>query len=197
METLRSVFVSSGNNLKLNLMYMMEEEIRFLFELVNMAPAGPVVEIGCGYGASTSVFASAGREVCSVDIVFENNKAGSGDCEIFREVTKPFKNQITEIAGDSYKRGLEWDGTPIAFLFIDGNHKYEPVKKDIEVWTPHLMNGGIVAFHDYIFKPFKGHRGWHTDPRTGVVQAVNEMIDCNQDYGFHDHLCTIRAYKKH
>ena len=34
------------------------------------------------------------------------------------------------------------------FLFIDGNHMYEYVKKDFEMYSPLVKKGGMVAFHD-------------------------------------------------
>lgn len=34
------------------------------------------------------------------------------------------------------------------FLFIDGNHMYEYVKKDFEMYSPLVKKGGIVALHD-------------------------------------------------
>jgi len=34
------------------------------------------------------------------------------------------------------------------FVFIDGNHMYEYVKKDYEMYSPLVRKGGIVAFHD-------------------------------------------------
>jgi predicted O-methyltransferase YrrM len=34
------------------------------------------------------------------------------------------------------------------FLFIDGNHMYEFVKMDFEMYSPLVRKGGIIAFHD-------------------------------------------------
>jgi cephalosporin hydroxylase len=34
------------------------------------------------------------------------------------------------------------------FLFIDGNHMYDYVKMDFEMYSPLVKKGGIVAFHD-------------------------------------------------
>jgi predicted O-methyltransferase YrrM len=40
----------------------------------------------------------------------------------------------------------------IDFCFIDGDHTYEGVRKDFEMYSRLVRNGGIVAFHD-IFGP--------------------------------------------
>jgi hypothetical protein len=34
-------------------------------------------------------------------------------------------------------------------VFIDGDHLYYGVRGDIENWTPHIPDGGLVIFHDY------------------------------------------------
>jgi predicted O-methyltransferase YrrM len=37
---------------------------------------------------------------------------------------------------------------PVGLLWIDGDHRYEAVKRDFMCWEPHLR--GLVAFHDAI-----------------------------------------------
>jgi predicted O-methyltransferase YrrM len=49
-------------------------------------------------------------------------------------------------------------------VFIDANHTYKAVKKDIADWMPKVRKGGVLAGHDYI-QTFEG-----------VVRAVNESI---------------------
>lgn len=36
----------------------------------------------------------------------------------------------------------------IDLLFIDGDHIYEGVRKDFEMYSPLVRKGGIIAFHD-------------------------------------------------
>ncbi len=44
------------------------------------------------------------------------------------------------------------------FVYIDGNHAYEYVKMDLEIWWPKLKVGGIFAGHDYL------PMDWFKDP---------------------------------
>ena len=43
----------------------------------------------------------------------------------------------------------------IDFLFIDGDHTYEGVKKDFEMYSPLVRPGGLVALHDICLHPPK------------------------------------------
>lgn len=49
------------------------------------------------------------------------------------------------------------------FVYIDGNHAYDYVKQDIELWYPKVKKGGLVSGHDYLmFGNTK--EGWYKDP---------------------------------
>ncbi len=53
------------------------------------------------------------------------------------------------------------------FVFIDGDHLYDWVKKDIQYWSRAVRLGGLVAGHDY------GGPG-DREGRYGVKRAVDE-----------------------
>ena len=40
------------------------------------------------------------------------------------------------------------NGRKVDFLFIDGDHTFEGVKKDFEMYSPLVRKGGIIAFDD-------------------------------------------------
>lgn len=42
------------------------------------------------------------------------------------------------------------NGKNIDFLFIDGDHTYQGVKMDFDMYSPLVRSGGIIAFHDII-----------------------------------------------
>jgi len=56
------------------------------------------------------------------------------------------------------------DGS-LDFVFIDAQHDYDSVKRDIELWQPKVREGGLLSGHDY-------------HPKfPGVVQAVDEKFN--------------------
>lgn len=55
----------------------------------------------------------------------------------------------------------------IRLLYVDGDHKYESVKRDWEAWRPFLHRDAVVAFHDYD----------HGNPKFDTAKLVNEIGD--------------------
>lgn len=56
------------------------------------------------------------------------------------------------------------------FVYIDGNHRYEYVKKDIELYYPKVKIGGVLAGHDF------------KSGEAGVKRAVEEYFDTDYTY---------------
>ncbi|MGB5295671.1 MAG: class I SAM-dependent methyltransferase, partial [Thermoanaerobaculia bacterium] len=58
------------------------------------------------------------------------------------------------IRGDSHRGDVLQElqslltGRPIDFLYIDGDHRYEGVRTDFEMYSPLVRPGGVIAFHD-------------------------------------------------
>lgn len=53
----------------------------------------------------------------------------------------------------------------VDLVFIDGDHSYEHVKRDIELWKKKVRPGGLLTGHDYC------------DHCPGVVKAVDELLE--------------------
>lgn len=71
-----------------------------------------------------------------------------------------------EFSSDAVKH---FDSESIDIVFIDANHGYEWVKKDIELWYPIVRRGGIISGHD-----FKKRYD------CGVIRAVREFSRNNK-----------------
>lgn len=54
----------------------------------------------------------------------------------------------TFVHAPSHEAAEKWDGSPIAMMFIDGDHSYEGVKLDVDSWSPYVKKGGHIYFHD-------------------------------------------------
>lgn len=85
--------------------------------------------------------------------------------QIYSEVLtrKGVRDYVEDIKGVSWEVSKNFEDSSVDFVFIDADHRYESVKKDIETWWPKIKKGGIISGHDY-FNP------------SGVKKAVDELL---------------------
>lgn len=58
------------------------------------------------------------------------------------------ENKYIKIVGDSSQSAEKFSNKSLAFCFVDANHHYEHVKKDIMAWIPKMKANSIMAGHD-------------------------------------------------
>lgn len=75
---------------------------------------------------------------------------------------------VTPMRLDSITASTRFQDNSLDFVFIDANHHYEFVKKDIEAWFPKVKTGGYIGGHDY---------------RKDVKVAVDEFFTCPLNIG--------------
>lgn len=74
------------------------------------------------------------------------------------------KGDLLVVREDSALAARHVEDQSVDMVFIDADHTYDAVVRDINAWLPKVRPGGILAGHDY----------WVRDP--GVVKAVNEAF---------------------
>ena len=79
-----------------------------------------------------------------------------------------YQERSVMIKDYSPQAAVNFGDEQVDFVYIDGLHDYQSVKKDIEAWWKKLRIGGILAGHDF-----------NTAKWTGVVRAVSEFCDEN------------------
>lgn len=96
-----------------------------------------------------------------LDNFFEISKKrlSSYNCEIIRKFSE-------EAIDDFMDESLD-------FVYIDANHDYDHVTKDLELWYKKVKVGGIVAGHDYIRR--KNQKKYYD-----VVSAVDDFVAKNK-----------------
>jgi len=81
-------------------------------------------------------------------------------------------SKVKIIRSDSVEASKNFvDGT-VDFIYIDADHTYEGVKRDILAWRSKVKEGGMICGHDY---------GYPDTP--GVKQAVDEIFKDKVHYG--------------
>lgn len=146
--------------------HLSHNEMEFL--AINAAieyPDGYVLEIGSYKGKSTVILAKAAELagddfVIAVDpLTHESLEAhdlqGNADENIFQHDffknvrTFDVQKRVQFHQQYSYDFIKTFSGK-IRFLWVDGDHSYEGVKRDIELFTPFLADYAIVAMHDVL-----------------------------------------------
>lgn len=142
-----------------------------------------VVEIGVAEGASAAGIREAmppDGELYLVDPFHLSRIAilNLARAAAHRTVKSVGNTKTTWIESFSYDAVREWT-RPIDFLFIDGDHCEEAVKRDWLAWSPFVTTEGVVAFHDA--RLFAS--GW-TSADWGPVRFVNECFRENANSGW-------------
>ena len=152
----------------------------------NLSDNAKIIEIGVRYG-NFAIFLSKLADkynknisIIGIDLWEKcGNYGGIGDNSYAKMVNllSKYKN-IKLIQMDSTESAKLFNDNEIDVIIIDGDHRYDKVKSDINSWLPKLKGNGIMYCHDYNCKDFD------------VTRVVNEMfknfkiLDNNSKYGF-------------
>jgi predicted O-methyltransferase YrrM len=127
------------------------EELLELLECVRKLRPRRVCEIGTASGGTLYFLTRAAHEsalIVSIDI------ATPPYTRFTRSKLARTKQRVISLEGDSHatetmERLLALlDGEPLDFLFVDGDHSYDGVKRDFELYGPLVRPGGLIALHD-------------------------------------------------
>jgi hypothetical protein len=129
------------------------------------------IEIGSFAGEASRIFASSGKfkKLYCVDPW----KNGYDRKDVASKVVAKYEKEFDKVAKQypciekvklSSDEALTLFTDKVDFVYIDGCHTYEQVKKDIQNYMPKVKTGGIIAGHDYMEE-------W-----AGVKKAVDECL---------------------
>jgi predicted O-methyltransferase YrrM len=135
-----------------------EEMVELLERLAVMRPH-TVLELGTFRGGTLFLFtrvAAAGATLVTVDM--DAGQFGGAYPRTWAPLFRSFareKQKIHLVRGNSHSpstraRVLSLLDQPVDFLFIDGDHTYEGVRADFEMYSPLVRSGGLIAFHDIV-----------------------------------------------
>jgi predicted O-methyltransferase YrrM len=130
-------------------------EIRMLLERVQADPPQSIVEIGVRNGGTLFLLATAapdGAHLVGIDLP---TGYAARRQNLYRAFARPVQ-RVDLLRVNSHDpstvqllRGV-LDGRPIDLLFIDGDHSYDGVRRDFEMYSPLVADRGLIAFHDIV-----------------------------------------------
>lgn len=120
------------------------------------------VEIGTFLGKSASFMANeikASGKVISFETIdtfkgspteLEGKHKYYSEIDVYQRAKNNLKDLPARIlVGESVKWSEQYEDASLDFVFIDGSHVYEDVKRDIEAWLPKVKPGGYIGGHDF------------------------------------------------
>ena len=129
-----------------------------LAKLVKEQNCRHILEIGTYRGGTLFVFsqlAAPGATVISLDFHFTllGKVYGALQKPLLRKFVRNGKSLFL-LREDSHQPATLatirhiLQGHELDFLFIDGDHAYEGVREDFNMYSPLVRDGGLIAFHD-------------------------------------------------
>ena len=151
-------------------------ELTSLLNFISDKPLNTVLEIGSAKGGvfyALCQLSSTNAMMISIDL--PGGEFGTIELpkdEVFKSFLKEgqtFHRILSDSHLESTKAKLVkiLGKRKIDFLFIDGDHRYEGVKKDWEMYSPLVREGGYIGFHDICFH--------QEDLRVGVDRLWREI----------------------
>ena len=145
---------------------MDEEELLWLSETASRCKI--IAELGCFHGRSTRALAdhSPGVVYAVDDWHWQENNPHNSFSEFrFNLEDHIDKSKVIIVPIRHEDAEIFYNEKSFDMIFLDGDHEYQAVRRDIRLALPHMNKGGILCGHDYSEKRFPG-----------VVRAVNELL---------------------
>lgn len=138
------------------------EEGELLYQLAKACTGrGVIVEIGSYKGKSTIWLAKGALDGAGGPVVAVDPHTGSEEHqreaqpiwtydEFLANIRRAGVEQVVHpVVATSASAALQFH-QPVELLFIDGDHRYEMVRLDFDLWFPKLVEGGYLLMHDTI-----------------------------------------------
>ncbi len=136
-------------------------ELQQLYQKIVEAEVKYVCEIGTLRGGTFYWWCQAAQDdavLVSIDLLSErwDGFFSPHRIEFYKNFGKSPRQELHFIAADSHRQSTFnhvaslLNGEPLDFLFIDGDHTYQGVKQDFELYKPLVRKGGFIALHDIL-----------------------------------------------
>jgi predicted O-methyltransferase YrrM len=159
------------------------ESAWLLYGLARSLKPSVAVEIGSAIGWSACMVGSALRDngqgmLYAIDphmpTAWNDGTVTDTYPIITRNVQKlRLQQHVTIVRKASAEAARGWD-RKVDLIFIDGDHSYEGVKSDWEIFLPHMHPFTVAVFHDTIWEVGKVREEFRRDDM-GVPRFVDEL----------------------
>jgi hypothetical protein len=133
----------------------------FLPQIINRFDDPKVIEVGVEFGGYTDIYydqvTSFNGHIWLLDLwqtegndEYFSQREGQVE-EGYEKIKKKYsqKENVTLIKGSAFEKHEEFEDEFFDWIYIDCDHTYEGISKNIEVWWPKLKKNGVFSGHDY------------------------------------------------
>jgi predicted O-methyltransferase YrrM len=137
------------------------DSAHLLYGLARALKPKVAVEIGSARGKSACFVGRALKEngvgkLFAIDPHTRTNWNDEDSVDTLDEMRRNVRalklDKQVEIIRETSERAASRWMLPIDLLFIDGDHSYAGVKRDWELFSPHVSTFGLVVFHDTMWE---------------------------------------------
>ena len=178
--------------------FLPSDEAAALHGAASRARPGTWLEVGTYCGKSTVHLGGAAREVGARLVTLDHHRGSEEnqpgwewhdtslvDPHTGRLETLPSLrhtlwdaglDDVVSVVVGTTQQVATWWTTPLALLFLDGNHTEQVAQHDYAAFAPHVVPGGLLAIHDVFEHPEDGGRPpWNVLRRAVDSGAFTEI----------------------
>ena len=160
------------------------DELPYILNGLNLVGEGAEIGVKTGIYSRDILTIWRGRKLYSIDPWIEFSKEKYIDsanvdkdqqAEYYSQTCnrlRSFGSRSQILQSTSEEAAHQFDKGQLDFVYIDAQHHYEAVKKDLWLWYPKVRRGGILCGHDFI-------DGKREQGLFGVKKAVKEFAGSN------------------
>ena len=136
----------------------------FLKDYVSNLHSPTGIEIGCETGKTTKFLLDCYKnlKLYTIDPFVYNFNWSGVECNIMeglllktKELLEPYGERVQLIRKTSDEAHSEFENESIDFVFIDGNHLFYQVKRDLDNYYSKVKPNGLFCGHDYDMEDVK------------------------------------------
>jgi MMP 1-O-methyltransferase len=162
------------------------DEAKLLYDLARQVQSGCIVEVGAYRGRTTVALGRGSLDGHRVPVFtiephqtftgVLGGRFGPADAGAFYQavLTTGCYHVVRLVSLSSEQVAPGWR-LPVALLWIDGDHRYEGVRRDFESWRPHLSADARIVFDDTDNPAIGPHRLIAELLASGGYEKVQEL----------------------
>lgn len=150
------------------------------------------MEIGTDQGGSFAIWSKLSNDGIRISVDMPHGQFGRADYNEYErdEYLKSLGSNVTMLWGSSHEPKMLEEvesilgGEVLDFLFIDGDHTYEGVKQDYEMYRHLVKPGGWIGFHDTKDTEFHRNANCRVDQLWSELEGNKmDFLDSRSEYG--------------